>query len=44
MCALFNVDYSYPNNIKKAGPEGLNKKTSKFGLNMTEERAQGAVC
>ena len=33
MCGLFSIDYSYPNNIKKADPEGLGKKTLNFGPN-----------
>jgi hypothetical protein len=36
MCGLFSIDYSYPNNIKKADPEGLGRKTFKIWTSMNK--------
>jgi hypothetical protein len=37
MCGLFSIDYSYPNNIKKADPEGLGRKNFKIWTQYASE-------
>ena len=41
MCGLFSIDYSYPNNIKKAGPEGFGKKKLQ---NLDSMQLKGMFC